>query len=168
VNVETIAKALGGRKAGGGWGARCPAHDDREPSLSIRQADGGKVLVHCHAGCDQSDVITALRSRHVWNNDDRRHGPRGHKSNHSANDPDEDTRKRIEAALALWRATHIWPAMVALVTRGVDDTPIAIHRPFLARDGAGKAPVDPPESASLNARLRGPLWRRRADERARS
>ncbi len=37
----------------------------------------------------------------------------------------------------------IWPAMVALVTRGADDTPLAIHRTFLARDGGGKAPVDP-------------------------
>ena len=36
-----------------------------------------------------------------------------------------------------------WPAMVSLVTRGVDDTPLAIHRTFLADDGAGKAPVDP-------------------------
>ena len=33
--------------------------------------------------------------------------------------------------------------MVALVTRGADDTPLAIHRTFLARDGGGKAPVDP-------------------------
>jgi hypothetical protein len=31
---ESIAKALGGRKAGGGWTAQCPAHDDRTPSLS--------------------------------------------------------------------------------------------------------------------------------------
>src|SRR5262245_1126093 len=37
----------------------------------------------------------------------------------------------------------ILPAMVALVTRGYDDTPIAIHRTFLRRDGAGKAFVDP-------------------------
>ena len=37
----------------------------------------------------------------------------------------------------------IWPAMVALVTRGADGTPLAIHRTFLARDGGGKAPVDP-------------------------
>ena len=36
-----------------------------------------------------------------------------------------------------------WPAMVALVTRGSDGTPLAIHRTFLARDGGGKAPVDP-------------------------
>jgi putative DNA primase/helicase len=37
----------------------------------------------------------------------------------------------------------ILPAMVSLVTRGVDDVPLAIHRTFLARDGSGKAPVDP-------------------------
>ena len=37
----------------------------------------------------------------------------------------------------------IWPAMVALVTHGADGTPLAIHRTFLARDGGGKAPVEP-------------------------
>jgi len=41
------------------------------------------------------------------------------------------------------RSAGIWPAMVALVTRGVDDVPLAIHRTFLARDGSAKAPVDP-------------------------
>ncbi len=33
--------------------------------------------------------------------------------------------------------------MVALVTAGADDRPLAIHRTFLAHDGRGKAPVDP-------------------------
>ena len=37
----------------------------------------------------------------------------------------------------------IWPAMVALVTSGADGMPLAIHRTFLARDGGGKAPVEP-------------------------
>ena len=37
----------------------------------------------------------------------------------------------------------VWPAMVALVTRGTDDAPLAIHRTFLAHDGVGKAPVAP-------------------------
>ena len=66
MNAETIARALGGRQTGGTWTARCPAHDDRTPSLSIRDADGGKVLVHCHAGCDQERVIAALRGRGLW------------------------------------------------------------------------------------------------------
>jgi hypothetical protein len=37
----------------------------------------------------------------------------------------------------------IWPAMVALITDGVSDTPLAIHRTFIAPNGAGKAPVEP-------------------------
>ena len=36
-----------------------------------------------------------------------------------------------------------WPAMVALVTRGTDGTPMAVHRTFLAHDGKAKAPVEP-------------------------
>ena len=66
VTAETIVKALGGRRAGGGWMARCPAHDDREPSLSLRVADDGKLLIRCHAGCDQAWVIGILRSRNLW------------------------------------------------------------------------------------------------------
>lgn len=43
----------------GRWHARCPAHADKSPSLSIRD-DGDKVLLHCFAGCDPSDVLTAV------------------------------------------------------------------------------------------------------------
>jgi hypothetical protein len=51
MTAEGIAKALGGSRTGAGLMARCPAHDDREPSLSIRQGEGDKALVRCHAGC---------------------------------------------------------------------------------------------------------------------
>ena len=37
----------------------------------------------------------------------------------------------------------IWPTMVALVTNGAGGTPVAIHRTYLARDGGGKASIDP-------------------------
>lgn len=40
------------------WSARCPAHDDRSPSLSIR-VDGNHVLFHCHAGCEPEAVLHA-------------------------------------------------------------------------------------------------------------
>jgi hypothetical protein len=39
--------------------SRCPAHEDRNPSLSARYTDG-RVLIHCHAGCDTRDVLAAL------------------------------------------------------------------------------------------------------------
>jgi hypothetical protein len=41
------------------WIARCPAHEDRSPSLSIREADGGRLLLHCFSGCAVQDVLRA-------------------------------------------------------------------------------------------------------------
>ena len=49
---------------------------------------------------------------------------------------------RFHAGLRHPSGSH-WPAMVALVTDGESGAPLAIHRTFLARDGKGKAPVDP-------------------------
>jgi hypothetical protein len=43
----------------GKWVACCPAHEDRSPSLSIRQADD-KILIYCFAGCDADDVVSAV------------------------------------------------------------------------------------------------------------
>jgi hypothetical protein len=40
--------------------ARCPAHDDRSPSLSVGVGGDGSALVCCHAGCNVEQVITAL------------------------------------------------------------------------------------------------------------
>jgi hypothetical protein len=70
-SAETIARALGGHPTSGGWTVRCPAHDDRTPSLSIRHTNDDKVLVHCHAGCDQQRVIAAVRARGLWADGDR-------------------------------------------------------------------------------------------------
>lgn len=42
------------------WRARCPAHDGKSQSLSIRETDDGRVLVHCFAGCDVTDVLAAV------------------------------------------------------------------------------------------------------------
>ena len=44
MNAEAIARALGGHRAGRDWMARCPAHDDRTPSLAIREGRDGKIL----------------------------------------------------------------------------------------------------------------------------
>jgi len=49
------------KPAGSGkWKACCPAHDDRDPSLGIREAEDGKVLVHCWAGCTTRDILAAI------------------------------------------------------------------------------------------------------------
>jgi putative DNA primase/helicase len=180
LGAKSIAEALGGRKSGRGWSARCPAHEDRTPSLSLRDTPDGRVLIYCHAGCDQDEVISHLKANGLWT----QNGPRQFRQviPHRVTKPMEpvhDDFMRTNAALSIWKAakpagktlieTYLgsrglrmpasptlrfhpslqhpsgdsWPAMIALVTRGSDDAPIAIHRTFLARNGAGKAPVDP-------------------------
>ncbi len=48
------------RRRGAGWVARCPAHEDREPSLSIGIGREGSVLLHCFAGCAFPAIVAAL------------------------------------------------------------------------------------------------------------
>jgi putative DNA primase/helicase len=68
MTAAELARALDRRARGraGSWSCRCPAHEDHNPSLSIRDADDGRILVHCHAGCDQGDVIAELQHRGLW------------------------------------------------------------------------------------------------------
>jgi hypothetical protein len=62
LTLEDILARLGGvHRSGDQWTARCPAHDDREPSLSIARGAGGRVLLYCHAGCSFAEILTALR-----------------------------------------------------------------------------------------------------------
>jgi putative DNA primase/helicase len=158
--------------------APCPGHEDRTPSLSIRDACDGMVLTHCHAGCTQAHVIDCLRGLGLWAGN--RHGENHRGPRHPRNvvRPSPDTGRSGEMALDIWGTTEVaddtlvatylrsrgltrlpsslrfrralkhpsgqwWPAMVASVTRVGTEGPVAIHRTFLARDGSGKAPVDP-------------------------
>ena len=55
-----LSRLDGVRETGPGrWLARCPAHDDGRPSLSLREAGDGTLLVHCFAGCGAGDVVDA-------------------------------------------------------------------------------------------------------------
>lgn len=56
-----LSRLDGVRHTGEGrWIARCPAHDDRSPSLSIRELPDGRVLLHDFAGCGVESVLGAL------------------------------------------------------------------------------------------------------------
>jgi hypothetical protein len=44
----------------GQFSALCPAHEDSQPSLSVRETPGGAVLLHCFGGCTVSDVVASL------------------------------------------------------------------------------------------------------------
>jgi DNA primase len=47
-------------KGKGQWTACCPAHEDRSPSLAIRENHDGRILVKCFAGCGAAEVMEAV------------------------------------------------------------------------------------------------------------
>jgi putative DNA primase/helicase len=172
MDARSIAAALGGSRSGSGWIARCPAHDDRTPSLSLRDGRDGRVLVKCHAGCEQLAVLQALHERGLWTA----------RTKASAALPKaQRLAPPIEAhpgALAIWdqclsasgslvqaylthRMIKLPPPPQLRFHSGLrhsvsgefhpamvalvtlDAVAVAIHRTFLASDGRGKASVAP-------------------------
>ncbi len=101
--LRAIAAALGGawHLTGRGVMVRCPAHDDRTPSLHLTEAIRGRLLVRCFGGCEQSAVIDALRARGLWpGRDEVRPPPR----------PPAPARAGPDAAWRLKPARRIWCA----------------------------------------------------------
>lgn len=60
--LEKVLKRLDKVKqtAADKWKACCPAHDDRSPSLAIKELADGRVLIHCWAGCETRSVLAAI------------------------------------------------------------------------------------------------------------
>lgn len=48
------------KKTRNGYIAKCPAHKDENPSLSISAGKDGRILLHCHAGCTYESILAAL------------------------------------------------------------------------------------------------------------
>jgi putative DNA primase/helicase len=167
--AESLTARLGGRWHGRYGTAKCLAHDDHTPSLSLRDGEREPLLT-CHAGCDRRDIIEELRRRGLWRVD-RRNEPR------KLRRAEGETRNYI---LEIWRSCRtiadtpaerylrsrvitieipptlrfhpglkhsntglLLPCMVAAV-QGPDRSIVAIHRTFLRADGTGKAQVSSP------------------------
>ncbi len=75
MNARELTTALKGRWNGSSGTARCPAHDDREPSLSIRDGVEGEPVFNCFAGCDWRAVKDALRADGLLSKRDRGRAP---------------------------------------------------------------------------------------------
>jgi putative DNA primase/helicase len=172
--AEVLARLESMRPCAAGWVARCPAHPDTKPSLSIREGEDGKVLTKCFAGCDYRTIIDALGGRPR----PRAIGLPGS----GTRSPALDDAKRTEIAQRIWRdakpaagttveryltlcgisltpppsirfaigrhapsQTGPWVIMVAAVQNLAGEI-VAIHRTFLTCDGR-KAPVEPAKMA---------------------
>lgn len=58
--LTALAGLLEARQVGGAFRARCPAHEDSSPSLTIARGQRQPVVVHCFAGCETRDILAAL------------------------------------------------------------------------------------------------------------
>lgn len=65
MSADSLLSLLDGVKhtGQGKWLAKCPSHEDRTASLSIRELDDGRLLVHCFAGCDVHEVVGSVGLR---------------------------------------------------------------------------------------------------------
>ncbi len=113
LTASEIAAALGGKRTGANnFVAKCPAHEDRSPSLSLTDAGDGLVLFHCFAGCSQGEVRDALAALGLWPRAGdvgvpvRRANPRPAPKPAQQKEPMDDAEDRRKKALALWRRSR--------------------------------------------------------------
>jgi hypothetical protein len=127
--VTAIVGALGARRSGNRWMARCPAHDDRSPSLSITERDG-RIFLHCFAGCAYADIVAASRSRGLW-------WPERARTQRSRADRARLAREyaeaqRIRVETAYFADTAVVMAEWALEELPTEDPERAVHTSLLA------------------------------------
>ena len=106
MNVTTAAEIIKALRGGQRDGmCRCPAHDDKTPSLHVSQKREGKVLFYCHSGCSQKAVFEALKARGInlsRNTSETIFNPQPQKSER------EERREKFreQARPILWSAMH--------------------------------------------------------------
>lgn len=134
-----IVERLGGTWCNGGGMCRCPAHDDRTPSLSIRSGEQ-RLLFHCFAGCEPLEVIRALRALGLL---EPRLRPCGAAGGAPSTKADSDRRNRAAAA-RLWvdaRPLRGSPAEAYLRGRGLALEASDLRYHPRAPDGRGRGAI---------------------------
>jgi hypothetical protein len=191
MNAEALTRALGGRWHGAYGMARCPAHDDRRPSLSLKDGEDGRLLCRCHAGCEFPAIMAAVRDRGLYTAPTRRAASDNRAARTSAERTLTDLVRRlwresgpIAETLAEvylrqrsiagavppslrfhWRLRHpaggCFPAMVGLVEH-VEPDVVGLHRTYLDAATATKTPRQP--SKAMLGPCRGGAVRLRGGE----
>lgn len=174
MNADEIVRRLHGRWSGDQALAHCPVEGhgkrrgDLSPSLSIAIGEGGRVLIHCFAGCRVEDIFAALRSTDfssrtrtdprdivgpgprysasaasaLWANARAVKGTAGEAYLRSRGLPSESDALRFLPATR--HPNHYGTGLTALLAavRGPDNLVSAVQRTFLTKDGV-KASIDP-------------------------
>jgi putative DNA primase/helicase len=183
-DLKRIGLALGGQPDGKGWRARCPVHDDHNPSLSLRSGDTVPLLVKCWAGCDPRDILAELRRRGLLDDERSDWKPRTIRTNPRAVEPDRATLRYLLELLRPIEGTlvdayldsrglerpplghhlrflparppkHIWPSMVGIITDFADaEHVLSLHFTRLKPDGSSKASLPKHEQRSYLAGYR--------------
>jgi len=112
---RALVERLGGLWRAGGGLCRCPVHDDRTPSLSVRPGER-RLLFHCFAGCETGKVIRALSALDLLGPDLPADG------DETAHAPADHGRRNRGAAARLWAAARPIgrsPAEAYLRSRGL-------------------------------------------------
>lgn len=166
--AQEIVKRLGGTWHGNYGMCRCPAHDDRTPSLSVKVGDKA-VLFHCFAGCSNADIMAALRghqinvrsggargcvpkdkvyrelARNIWDEAHPIEGTLAEKYLRSrAIDPTGLEARFVARAQVGPKSDELYcPAMITPIEdeRGL----VSIQRTFLSADPIGKADMEEPK-----------------------
>jgi putative DNA primase/helicase len=157
MSAARIAAALGcARQSGQWWSCRCPAHDDRHPSLCIRDGDRA-LIVKCWAGCQPQAVLAALRSGGLLR------GSQGYRRptiNRNRLDTSDDADKRTAWAARMWDCAQgalRTPVTAYLRTRGITIDPPAVLRyvPTLRRPDGSSGPAMVARVDDVDGRLIG-------------
>jgi putative DNA primase/helicase len=123
--AKKIVRALGGQWRGDYGVACCPTHDDTDPSLSVTQKNG-RILFHCHAGCSQREVMSALASLRL-----RVGRVPSSQEDHLPREDEAERERRTRSALEIWNASK--PATGTLVERYLRGRGIEIPVPEALR-----------------------------------
>ena len=112
-----LARLEGVRGAGDGqWMARCPAHADRNPSLSIRETGtgDGRVLLHCFGGCSVADILGTIGLSFANLFPPREHADHHHRTRGDGGVWMRDNRVADARWSAGRDATYVWLAAEAM------------------------------------------------------
>ena len=155
MEVEEIVESLNAKQSSGGWLACCPAHDDKDPSLSI-SVQNGKLLLNCFAGCTFEEILGSLGIE------------KSIKHKHYRNTHTVDYQKNIERMSEVWGQTvdladclpvqkYLESRRILLQAVGASQHKLRAHPALKYWDTTGNDPILIGEFPAMVALVQNPM-----------